>query len=393
MRKPRSSRVGAIVVGGDYQGLAIVRSLGRRGIPTCVIDDERSIARFSRYAWRALAADCLRDEPRTVEVLLDAGRRLGLDGWVLFPTRDETVAAISRNRARLAEVFRVPTQAWEVVRVACDKRETYAVAAGLGIPVPRTWQVRDEGELHAIAAPPPFAVKPAVKERFIYATGKKAWRAGTTSELRSRFSAAAEIVGPAEVLIQELIPGDGRQQFAYCALFRDGEAMAKMVVQRRRQHPPEFGRASTYVQTVRLPVLEEMSERFLREIGYHGLAEMEYKLDPRDGHYKLLDFNARTWGYHSLGERAGVDFPYLAYSDQLGEPVSACEATPGLSWIRLATDLPTAALELARGRLDLRTYARSLRGLDTEAVLSRRDPLPGLVELLLLPYLAVKRGL
>ena len=36
--------VGAVVVGGDYQGLGIVRSLGRRGIPVCIVDDEH--ARF-----------------------------------------------------------------------------------------------------------------------------------------------------------------------------------------------------------------------------------------------------------------------------------------------------------------------------------------------------------
>jgi D-aspartate ligase len=41
---------GAVVIGGDYQGLGIVRSLGRVGIPVCVIDDEHSISRFSRYA-------------------------------------------------------------------------------------------------------------------------------------------------------------------------------------------------------------------------------------------------------------------------------------------------------------------------------------------------------
>jgi glycerol-3-phosphate dehydrogenase len=31
---------GAVVIGGDYQGLGIVRSLGRRGIPICILDDE-----------------------------------------------------------------------------------------------------------------------------------------------------------------------------------------------------------------------------------------------------------------------------------------------------------------------------------------------------------------
>ena len=65
--------------------------------------------------------------------------------------------------------------------------------------------------------------------------------------------------------------------------FKDGGGVASMVARRRRQHPPEFGRASTFVETTDLPLLETFSERFLRAIGYYGLVEVEYKLDRRDG--------------------------------------------------------------------------------------------------------------
>jgi D-aspartate ligase len=282
-RAGRSERIGAVVVGGDYQGLGIVRSLGSRGVPVCIIDDERSIARFSRYATYSLAYEDLRDERRTVDSVLDTGRRLGLDGWVLYPTRDETVAAFARHRSELRERFRVPTPAWDAVRRAWDKRETYALAAELGIPVPRTWYPSNASELAAIDGSPPFAIKPAIKEHFVYATKSKAWKAQTTGELHSLFDAAAQIVEPGEVMIQELIPGGGEQQFAYCAFFKNQEPVAKMVVQRTRQHPPEFGRASTFVQTVDLPALETLSERFLGAIDYYGLVELEFKLDPRDG--------------------------------------------------------------------------------------------------------------
>ena len=49
----------------------------------------------------------------------------------------------------------------------------------------------------------------------------------------------------------------------------------------------------------------------LQEIDYYGLAALEYKLDGADGQFKLLDVNTRTWGYHSVGYVAGVDFPLL----------------------------------------------------------------------------------
>jgi D-aspartate ligase len=103
-------KVGAVVVGGDYQGLGIVRSLGRQGVPVCVVDDEYSISKFSKYASHALKVPNLRDERTAVSSLLDLGRRLELKGWILYPTRDELVAAFARYRSELSEIFRVPRQ-------------------------------------------------------------------------------------------------------------------------------------------------------------------------------------------------------------------------------------------------------------------------------------------
>ena len=388
----RAEGPGAVVIGGDYQGLGIVRSLGRHGVPVCVIDDEHSIARFSRYATYSVGTASLRDQRQSVETVLDIGRRLGLKGWLLYPTRDETVAALARYRPLLTGWFRVPTPEWSTMQWVWDKRNTYRLASELGISTPRTWCPRTLSELEQLEVDPPVAIKPAIKEHFIYATKAKAWRANSRAELRELFQRAAAQVGPGEVMIQDLIPGNGEQQFAYCAFFKDGRAMGSMVVQRRRQHPPEFGRASTFVETIELPILETLSERFLRAINYYGLVELEYKFDSRDEQYKLLDVNGRTWGYHTLGSRAGVDFPYLLFADQMGDSVEPRRGRAGVSWIRLVTDLPTGILEVLAGRLDWRDYLRSLKNFHVEAVFNREDPLPGLMELLLIPYLSLKRG-
>jgi len=389
---PSGSSVGAVVIGGDYQGLGIVRSLGRRNIPVCVVDDEHSISRFSRYTRHSVSVPDLRDERRTVDALLEIGRRLKLDGWVLFPTRDETVAALSQYKSKLEEVFRVPTPAWSTTERAWDKRQTYRLAQELGIPTPGVCYATSVSGLRELDLRFPIALKPAIKERFFYATKAKAWRADNMEELEGLFARASLQVGCGEVILQDLIPGDGSRQFAYCAFFKDGAAVASMVVRRTRQHPPEFGRASTFVETVDLGILETMSERFLRAIDYYGLVEMEYKLDPRDGEYKLLDVNARTWGYHSLGFGAGVDFPCLLFEDQLNRPAERQRGRPGVSWMRFATDFPTALTLIRSGRLGWKEYVRSLRSADVNAVFSWRDPLPAIAELALIPYLAVRRG-
>jgi D-aspartate ligase len=390
-RRPNEAP-GAVVIGGDYQGLGIVRSLGRRGVPICVIDDENSISRFSRYATFGVQVPNLRDEEAAVKTLLEVGHRLDLNGWVLFPTRDELVAALSHHRSELAELFLVPTPDWNTIRWVWDKRNTCHLAKKLNIPIPETWFPITLDDLDHITTPFPLALKPAIKEHFFYATKAKAWQANTQAELRKLFARASAVAGSGEIMVQDVIPGNGTNQFSYCAYFKDGGAVGSMMCRRLRQHPHQFGRASTFVETVDLPGLEAPSKRFLQAINYHGLVEVEYKLDPRDGQFKLLDVNARTWGYHTLGPSAGVDFPFLLYADQLGQNVESCRGTPGVSWIRLLTDLPAGVIEVCRGRLGFRDYVQSLRSFQTEAVFSREDPIPGIVECALLPYFAMKRG-
>lgn len=381
------------MVGGDYQGLGIVRSLGRRGVPVCVIDDEMSISRFSKYCTHFVKLADLRRGREAVKAVIEVGERLGLLGWVLYPTREELVAAFSRNRSQLSRSFRVPTPEWSSVQWAWDKRNTYRLAKELGIPTPATYYPENIDQLAELdGLTPPFAIKPAIKEHFIYATKAKAWCAKSHAELRTLFHKAEKLVGPGEIMVQELIPGGGMQQFAYCAFFSKGQAIGKMVARRLRQHPLQFGRASTYVETVEVPILEELSERFLRASHYYGLVELEYKLDPRDGQYKLLDVNARTWGYHSLGPRAGVDFSYMLYADQVGWAVSPCKGQAGIGWVRMTTDLPAAFVAMVAGDTDFKGYVNSLRSCNVEAVFSRDDPLPGFAEVLLVPYLALKRG-
>jgi D-aspartate ligase len=392
MKQASGNRVGAVIVGGDFHGLGIIRSLGRRGVPLCVVDDEYSIGRFSKYTTFTVPAPNLRKEKQVVDFLLQMGRRMKLNGWVLFPTRDEHVAAFSRHKQALAQVFRVPTPDWEITKWAWNKWNTYSLAQKLGIPIPHTCCPRTVEEVDQIDAEFPLAIKPSVKEDFFYATKAKAWRASNRNELKEMFQRASGHVGTNEVLVQEIIPGDGTRQFSSCVFMKNDAVLGSMEAQRWRQHPPEFGRAATFVESVELPLVEELTLKFLRAINYYGLAEVEFKLDPRDGKYKLLDVNARTWGFHALGSPAGVDFSYLLYADQVGEPVETSRGRAGVGWIRMVTDVPTSIRDIFAGRLTSRAYVRSLRDFKIESVFSADDIVPSLAEVALLPYLAIKRG-
>ncbi len=384
---------GALVIGGQHPGLGIARSLGRRGIRVCVLDDQLSVSRFSRYVEQVIRAKDLRSDRATIDALLDAGRRFGLDGWVLFPTRDEHVNAIARNREELSKQFRVTTAPWETVQWAWDKKNSYQLAERLGIPTPQTWAVKSAADLAPLYERLPLAIKPAVKEHFFYATGAKAWRVETPAQLREMYDKAAAEIEADRILIQEIIPGDGARQFSFCAFCRDGRVHSSLVARRHRQHPREFGRAATYVESSENTVVEELATRFLEHIGYDGLVEIEFKQDARDGQYKLLDVNARTWGFHTIGLPAGVDFAYLQFADRVGLPIDACRGRSGVGWLRLLTDLPTALSDVAGGHLSVGTYVDSLKHTRTESVFCRHDPLPSVSELLILPFLGVREFL
>jgi predicted ATP-grasp superfamily ATP-dependent carboligase len=382
---------GALLLGADYRALGAVRSLGRRGIDVAVLrEHEEPLAALSRYATRDFAWPAGDDAAR-VAFLLDLAGRESLEGWALIPSADQTAALVARHHDALAERFVLTSPAWRVLRWAYDKRLTYDLAARLGIPVPRTARPGSVEEAAAVELGFPAIVKPAVKEDLNRLTAAKAWRVDGPEELAARWKEAASLVDPDVLLVQELVPGGRDSQFSYVALCDEGEPRAALTARRTRQYPADFGRASTYVETVDCPELVEPSQRLLRDLRFTGLVELEYKRDARDGVLKLLDINPRLWGWQSLCGRAGVDFPYLLWRQVSGEPPSAVTPRSGVGWLRLSTDTPTALRELAGGRLSWREYVGSLRRPREAAIFARDDPMPGLSELPLLAFVLGRR--
>jgi D-aspartate ligase len=385
--------VGAVILGVDPTGplgLGIVRSLGRHGIPVWVLTGDHSLAAFSRYTHRTLPWPAT-DETYQIDYLLDLAVQYQLDGWMLFPNGDEIAALMAHHYERLAERYRLTTPPWDVLRWAYDKRLTYRLAAEIGVDYPWTCYPSSCEEIAALDCAFPVILKPAIKKGHNHFTYAKAWRVEDREDLLVRYHQACVLVDPSTIMVQELIPGGGETQFSYVALCEDGYTLAWAVARRTRQYPIDFGRSSTYVETIDQPEVEEPARRLLAAIGYTGLVEIEFKRDLRDGRYKLLDFNARAWTWHMLGGRAGVDFPYLLWRLIQGESVREVCAQPGVRWVRMMTDLLAAGQEIRQGRLSTHAYLRSLLGPLECAIFAADDPLPALLEVPLMAYNIWKR--
>jgi D-aspartate ligase len=386
----RVQKAGALVIGGDHQGLGIARSLGRRGIDVAVADDEISIGAVSRFIQRRFPWPS--GGERQVEWLESLADDHGLRGATIYPTRDETVALLAQQHERLRERFVLVTPPWDVTRWAYDKRLTYELAGRIGVAHPGTHYPAGREEVESLDLLFPVIIKPAIKDHFYSQTLTKAWKVTDRASLLDRYDEAMRLIPGDEIMIQEVVPGGGESQVSFAALCADGDVVAWLTARRTRQHPMDFGHSSTFVETADCPAIEEPSRAILAAMGYSGLVEVEYKHDRRVDSYKVLDVNARTWGWHSIGRRAGVDFPYLAWRLAHGEPVPRRRGRNGVRWMRGVTDVPTALREIRGGRLSPSAYLGSFRAPLELSVLAVDDPLPSLAELALLPYTLWKRG-
>ncbi len=377
----RSDCAGAVVTGADYRGLGIVRSLGRRGIPVCVLREEgHFLGAASRYASRSLRWP-VGDGFRQLDFLANLAVREGLKGWALFPTTDELVMLVARHHKSLAEHYRLTIPSWDALQWVCDKRLLHRLAQDLGINQPRSFFPRNRREIASLQCRFPVILKPVLRIGFNRFTKDKAWPVANRASLLARYEEACKLIGPDMIMVQEVVPGWGEAQFSYAALFKNGRPAASVVARRVRQFPMDYGRFSTYVETVDEPQVVEAAVRLLAQIDFTGIAEVEFKKDIRDGQYKLLDVNPRVWGWHTLGQRAGVDFPHLLWLLVKGEPLPEVRGRAGERWMRFSADLPMAISEIFKGRLSIWEYLKSFRVPVESAIFAWDDPLPGLLEL------------
>jgi predicted ATP-grasp superfamily ATP-dependent carboligase len=370
---------GALILGGAHVSIGLARSLGRHGVPVCLLANH-PLPRFSRYVRQSHVWPG-GDDKRALPSLLEIAERLGLAGWVLLPTGDQDMRMVAENHAVLAARFRLTTPDWDTIRWMFDKRLTYQRAAALGVDHPLTFYPRSLEEARALDCRYPVIVKPAYRWGDDEFTLAKAWRADDRETLLAHYARAAALVGADAAMIQECIPGSGAAQFSYGGLWHRGEPVASIVARRTRQHPIDFGRSSTFVESIEQDEIEDAASRFLGSFGYSGIAELEFKFDARDRRYKLLDVNGRFWTWNGLGALAGTDFGYLAWRLALGLPVEPCRARTGVAWMHASRDLVAAWQEIKAGRLSPRDYLNGWRQPLVFANFAPDDPLPALIEL------------
>lgn len=320
------------VEGLDVSAYGIAQSLGRNGVPVYALNDHlRDPLRFSRYIRRcfvypddpaqprAYAGDSVADEEVLAQLLLE-WRSQFTHGPVLFATSDWFARFLSNQQHRLADKFLFHWIAPDLFSTINDKGRMVAFCQRVGVRVPRTHITSSEDDIAAVTRS--FVYPCIIKPVHRYASGfplltAKVLIANDAQQALEFFHKYPQLKGG--TLIQELIEGADDQVFQYTALLNNkGEVAACSTVRKLKQYPPGFG-SMCYGQTERNEAISAEALKLLRALDYRGLGSLEFKYRHKDGAYYFIEMNTRLPWYNGIFAGAGINLPYLAYLDLIGE--------------------------------------------------------------------------
>ena len=368
-----------ILRSGHHGGLGIVRSLGRLGVPVYSIDATRWESAFSsRYCRKRFILDTGSVPPdESIARLLDIGHKIG--GFpILIPTTDQGAIWVAEHAEALREAYRLPHQDASLVRVLSDKGRMQDLARRSGVPTAQAVvpQSRKDVEQFLESAVFPVMVKATDADRFRRYTGGTKFVVQTPRELLALYDRAEDPEGP-NLLIQEFIPGDDWMFDGY--FDQNSECLFGLTGKKIRRFPANTGVTSLGVCLCNETVKKTTTE-FMKAIGYHGILDIGYRYDRRDGQYKVLDVNPRIGCTFRLFTAInGMDVARALYLDMTGQPVAPAESIEGRKWIVEDFDLFSAFRSRRNGTLKLREWAGSLRGIQEAACFAFDDPLPFLM--------------
>jgi len=374
----------AIVLGGDVNAASVARSLGAAGIAVHALGtgaadpvrDSRFCTSYVRFArggdvqerWRAWLGD-------------NAAR---FAGAVLLPCNDDALELIAASRGALEELSYRPFEADdEVLATMLDKRRTAELAARIGVPAPQSMVLESPESVAQAAATIgfPCGLKPLHAHVLARHPGwGKLIVAQDVAHLRELFEQLDALgVG---LLATEIIPGeDDCYRSYYSYMDADGEPLLNFTKQKLRGHPPRRGLWS-YHLTTRDPDVIEMGLRFFQRAGVRGLANVEFKLDPRDGVLKLIECNHRFTAANEIVRLAGLDLALLTYERALGRPgPDVSSYRTGMRLLNPIEDVRAFQALRAEGKLSTAGWLRSLAHPLHTPLLRWNDPLPGLLSL------------
>jgi D-aspartate ligase len=374
------TRTPVVLLGCKLGALAIMRSLGALGVKIYGVDDDpRSPALRSRYLYRqyirAYQQETANDYLRFLEEL---GRSMPMRA-ILIPTSDELSEFVAQNRAALKPYFIFPDNSIDLVRGLASKKEMFRIASQIGVPTPQTLfpEKLEDVIAYGERIDFPIMLKGIYGNRLHERTGRKMLVVHSKEELIRAYREMEDPDRP-NLMLQELIPGGDDQVYIFNGYFNaDADCLAAFTGYKVRQCPIHVGCASLGECRWNNEVAR-LTTMFMKAVGYRGILDIGYRLDPRDGQYKVLDVNPRVGqAFRIFVAHNGMDVVRALYLDLTGQPVPEFLSREGRRWIIEDFDFFFSIVPYyLEGSLTVSQWLKSFKGLEECAWLDTGDPLP-----------------
>ncbi|MEV0525547.1 ATP-grasp domain-containing protein [Streptomyces sp. NPDC050439] len=331
--------------------LGAVRSLGRAGVEVHVAaaDSAESPVRRSRYLHQTHPPPPPGASLRDIAVVLRRISHRVARPSVLIPMDDAGALAIGRLQRELAETYLLPDQARGLAERVADKATLTEVCATAGIPHPVT--LLPESAAQASAAVRQLGLP-------LVAKWSRPWLVPTGTDLRSTVlvrsaGQAQELFRRSEeagsrLLLQAFLPdAPGRDWFVHGYVDRAGAVRGGGSGRKHRSWPRGAGLTAVGEWTPD-PGLRADVEKLVGTLGYRGIFDLDFRVDPATGEHCLLDFNPRPGAQFRLfADGTDLDVVRAQHLDMTHRPLPAAAALPGRSFV-VENYSPLAALRLLR---------------------------------------------
>jgi len=242
--------VTAVVLGGGLTGLAVLRELGRAGVPVLATADGDDLVTASRY-FRPLPARVAAQDQDGIEASF---RSLELERAVLFPCSDSWARAVSGFPSELQQRFPSVSAPAQLVEQFADKAAFLDLVQRSSVPHPAQWLLGDARDLETIADSElaRYFLKPCDSQAFSARFGLKGFPIADRRHVNVSIERATR--EGLSLLVQEVIPGPTTNHvFLDGYVARDGTFAALLARRRLRMFPLDFGNST---MTLSIPLSE-----------------------------------------------------------------------------------------------------------------------------------------
>jgi len=396
MRFPTPTR--AIVLGVEHpRALAVIRSLGRAGIPVVAVDHDTTARGFrSRYlAERVVVGPTHAAAAARLETLGQAG------GGILIPTNDHYLALVARRHAELARHFVPTAPPWPVLEHLMHKPLCYALARDAGVATPAWFVPQDVADLDRLLATFDFE-----RHAYIVSVADESSDAAADPVTLRKTKAGGRDLATLRAdcldllartgrlpVIMRVVPGEARTSVGVSMVVDRGQRVHACHAIRRLQmylyrrdhvyrHPYELG-ANVYCETVHDDEAVAAAERLVSRSRYYGPLTLEFRRDASDGRLVLVKADPRVVRATALSTAIGLDVPTTLYAAFTGGTLPPARNYPDrVAWVWLTWYLNTLWRNRGQSPIgrELARFVRALPRVRAWAYLDRRDPLPFLVD-------------